>query len=73
MKRSFGVPVGSDGDDVAAVLGYARQLDPDCSEDAIRRYVHEIAEMADLLDQIDLAGHETIAPFSPNWAAADLT
>jgi len=71
LSRNFGVHVGSECDDVAAVFRYAQQLDPDCSEDAVRRYVQEIAEMAYLLDQIDLVGHGTMSPFSPSWSACD--
>ena len=67
--------MGSECDEVAAVLRYTQRLDPDCSEEAIRRYVQEITEMGDLIDQVDLVdlvGHGSIFLFSPSWGASNI-
>jgi hypothetical protein len=58
-------PVWIDERDVDDVLRRACEVDPDCTRDAVRRYVQEIAEAAMMLAQVPLDDEGYATSFSP--------
>lgn len=55
--------------DVQDALRRARQVDPASTRQAVAHYLGEIAEMARLLDRVDLENAPHAATFSPAWTA----
>ena len=49
------------------VLSRVRQLDATSDEEAVRRYVREMAEAEALLDSVDLDDAPLLVPFSASW------
>ena len=55
------------GDEIDAVLRRTRELDPSAGEEAVRRFVREIAEMQAAFDTLDIQDAPLVTAFSPSW------
>ena len=54
-------------DEMADVLGWVRQVDPNAEEVAVRGYVREISEASALLNTLDLSDVPLQIAFSALW------
>lgn len=53
------------------VLHRVRVIDPTCTEDAVQRYIQEIAEAERILERVPFEGDPVINPFSAWWTVEE--